>query len=45
MCSTVVSWVDGYENSRLRVAVFLQPVQGGGRDPDPPEKSQKFRVS
>ena len=43
MCSNVVSWVDGYENSRLRVAVFLQPVQGG--DPDPPEKSQKFRVS
>ena len=33
MCSNVVSWVDGYENSRLRVAVFLQPVQGG--DPDP----------
>ena len=30
MCSNVVSWVDGYENSRLRVAMFLQPVQGGG---------------
>ena len=44
MCSNVVSWVDGYENSRLRVAMFLQPVQGGG-DPDPPEKSQKIRVS
>ena len=39
MCSNVVSWVDGYENSRLRVAVFLQPVQGG--DPDPPLKNHK----
>ena len=30
MCSNVVSWVDRYENSRLRVACVFAASPGGG---------------